>query len=1064
MKKIIYRLILSVAFMCVIYLSSAQKTMIYNEPGVKFRLGMELFNKEKYGAAQKCFTDVIEKVSNPQSELSINSEYYSAICAIYLFNDDAEYLLLNFIKKYPYSSKIKYAYFELAKFYYTKKKYDKVIKAFDNIDIRDLNEEELAEYYFKTGYSYFSLENYDKAQTAFFEIKDIDTKYTKPANYFYGHIEYSKKNYETALNCFKKLTQDESFGPIVLYYIAQIYYVQEKYDELLQVAPPLLNVATTKRAPEIARLIGEAYYRTSRYSEAISYLEMYQEKTPNTITRDDLYELGYAYYKTDNFIKAIETLQKVTYEDDALSQNAYYHIADSYLKGNEKHYARNSFLYAYKLPFDKDIQEDALYNYAKLSYELSYNPYNEAIKAFQSYINEYPQSTRINEAYTYLANIFLTTKNYKDALASIEKIKDKDDKLKSAYQKITYFRGLELFNAKESDFEGAIKLFDLSMQYNINDVIYAEANYWKAEAFYRLGNFSTAVEIYNKFLLTPSAYSLPIYNSAYYNIGYAYFKEKKYNDAATSFRSFLRRPGDNDITADASLRLADCYFISKEYENAIIYYDKSIELKVVDSDYALFQKALALGVTGKFENKISVLQGLLKDYPETSYNDDAEFEMAGAYLVLGNNEEALKYFNKVVGDYPSSSYIKKSYLKTGLIYYEKSDYEQALNTLKKVVSDYPASDESKQALASIKNIYKDMGKPDDYFAYAKNIPFADISNAEQDSMSFQVAEDIYMKGDCENAVKEFTKYIEKYPQGSFIVPANYYKAECEYKNNNTAEALKGYDFVVNSPKTSFTENALAKASYMYYNNKDYSKALTYYEKLESIAEYKNNIIVARIGMMRSNYLLNDYRKTIISSGKLLETDKISNEVIQEAHLKAGLSALEIDSLDLARKELEAAEKMSKNEMQAEAKYNLAKVKYLLGDFTSCENIIFELINSVPSYDYWIAKSLILLSDNYVKTGNVFQAKQTLQSIIENYEGEDLVKIAKEKLDVIIESQKIIEQNNQQEEIEIKSEGNTPEDNKLFESDENKFIGNDSPVNIPVPGIQEEKTNNINEQK
>jgi hypothetical protein len=54
---------------------------------------------------------------------------------------------------------------------------------------------------------------------------------------------------------------------------------------------------------------------------------------------------------------------------------------------------------------------------------------------------------------------------------------------------------------------------------------------------------------------------------------------------------------------------------------------------------------------------------------------------------------------------------------------------------------------------------------------------------------------------------------------------------------------------------------------------------------------------------------------------------------------------------------------------------------------------------MPSHDYWVAKTYILIADNYIGMKDIFQAKSTLQSIIENYEVEDddILSIAKEKL-------------------------------------------------------------------
>ena len=116
-----------------------------------------------------------------------------------------------------------------------------------------------------------------QAQKLFFEIKDVDNKYTAPALYYYSHIAYLNKNYETAQKGFLKLSDNPNFGPLVPYYIAQIYYLQGKYDEVINYAPALLDSANIKRQPEIAHLLGDAYFKKSKYTEALPYFEKYQK-------------------------------------------------------------------------------------------------------------------------------------------------------------------------------------------------------------------------------------------------------------------------------------------------------------------------------------------------------------------------------------------------------------------------------------------------------------------------------------------------------------------------------------------------------------------------------------------------------------------------------------------------------------------------------------------------------------------------------------------------------------------------------------------------------------------
>jgi len=57
---------------------------------------------------------------------------------------------------------------------------------------------------------------------------------------------------------------------------------------------------------------------------------------------------------------------------------------------------------------------------------------------------------------------------------------------------------------------------------------------------------------------------------------------------------------------------------------------------------------------------------------------------------------------------------------------------------------------------------------------------------------------------------------------------------------------------------------------------------------------------------------------------------------------------------------------------------------------------------MPTHDYWVAKSFLLLADTYLVLKDEFQAKSTLESVIENYENknDDILPEAKKRLDKI----------------------------------------------------------------
>ncbi len=1009
----------------------AQKTTIYDEPVADYNLAMELYNKGMYGAARKLFEKTIDKIDDKESKIRSNSEYYVAISAVELFHPDAEKLLMDFISNHPTHSLQGTASFQMGNLHYRKRRYEEAVQWYSRVDQWDLSADQRVELQFKTGYSHFMNENFEQAKHYFFDIRDTQSVYYAPASYYYGHIAYSESNYETALIYFERLTEDENFGPIVPYYITHIYFLQEKYDELLAFAPPLLEQASTRRAAEISRMIGEAYYNKRQYTQALPFLEEFHSQSRQRINREDHYQIGFAYYKAEQYEKAVASLEKVgSNEQDSLAQNALYHLADAYLKTDQRRSARNAFLAAHRMELIPEISQHSLFNYAKLSFELSMNPFNEAILAFQKYVEKYPDSPQRDEAYRHLIDLYLTSRNYKDALTSLEAITLNTPSLKSAYQRIAYYRGIELFN--NGDFTGAVESFNKSMQYPENRTIRAQSMFWQGESYFRLNQYEKALETHGRFQLVQGAFSLPEYKMSHYTSGYAHFKLNNYNDAIIAFRKFIQGSNlEKTHRNDALLRIADSYFITKDYNAAIDFYDQAIALDSRDGDYAIFQKAVALGVTGRFDAKLNTLRLLLSKYPNTTYADNARYELGNTMVIQENNTQALQYYNEVINLHPNSTHVKSAMLKSGLIYYNQNQDERALAVFKNVVEKYPGSSESQDALVSIRNIYVAMDRVDEYVRFSQGLGFADVTEAQQDSLTYRAAEARYMQGDCVNATQSFENYLEKFPNGIFALNAHFYKAECDFRYNKFEKALASYQYVLEKTKSEFSENAAIRAAEINYNLKQYQAALDNYALLEEIAEFPSNVQEARIGQMRSLEKLERYDQTIEAARRVLENDKITREIKQEAHLLIGRSAMGNNDLATAKQYFAETNKIAENAMAAEAKYNLALIEFKQGNYAQAEKLIFEYMNLLASYDYWLAKTFILLADNYLVQDNIFQARHTLQSIIDNYEGQDLKQLAMQKLADIDRQQELNKQEKTPDTLEIDFSNQSKTNQEIF---------------------------------
>ncbi|MBE0637524.1 MAG: tetratricopeptide repeat protein [Bacteroidales bacterium] len=980
----------------------AQQTRFYDDPKASLRTGLDLIEKEQYGAAQEVFNRLIDVLPAGESVMRLDAGFYDALCDYYLNHPQARDKFTDFVRLYPDHTKTNLALLHLGFIDYGLRKYKTALEYFEKVDPFRLSPEMLPEYLYKLGYSFIQREDFTKAKEAFFPILNTPSDYRDAANYYYAYIAYQEKDYQSALLYFEKIDKNSEFAQEVPFYLLQIYYVNNDTDQIVAKGPELLgrDIKDKKKAGELSRIVAEAYYKNSDYANAIVYLDKYVEDTRKPLTRDENYQLAYAHYSSGNFQKAIGYFEKSIKDKDLMSQNAHYHLADCYLQTGQKNFAQNAFYAAYQIPGNEELREDALFNYAKLTFELAYDPFNTSMAALNQYITDYPGSSRIDEAYKYLTNLFLSSRDYQASIDAMEKLKVKNKDLQSAYQLITFQRGVQLFNGGRYNL--AVDNFRKSLNTNLNKELAARARFWLGESYFHMGEYPRAIDLYDAFLESSGASKLDIYPLAAYNLGYAYFRLKFYDNAVNSFKQFAIRPGKigEDYVPDALIRIGDCYFITKNYAQSISFYEQAVNKNARESDYALFQKALSEGVQGRSDQKISSLQNMLNRFPQSSYADDATYEIAETYLLRNDNRNALDWFAKVTSLYPNSSYLYKSLQKTGMIHYNQNNYDQALEVLKRLVSNYPNSTEARDALLTIRNIYMDKNEVNKYFAYAETVPFAKVTTTEQDSITYIAAENFYMNNDCQSAIEAFERYIQQFENGAFMLNANYYKAECEWNTGRRNEALEGYEFVTRFSKSQFSENSFLRAGEIYFEDRNYEKALEYYSTLESIADYPVNITTAINGQMECHFRMNNYPEAIEAARKLRNRDRISSEQLIRSHYIAGKSAFLTDDFTLAKSEFDHTVSLSQGVLGAEAKYQLATIAFQQNEYTKAEELVIELASQYPSFEYWKAMGFILLSDVYVEQNNLFQAKQTLESILQYYPGQDLKEVAREKLVII----------------------------------------------------------------
>lgn len=1019
--------------------ASAQETSVYTDPDADYKKGIELLQQEKFNAAQGKFREAIDRIQSGREstshELLINALYYDAYCSAQLNRPDAEKLFTDLVSNYEENPTTRRAYFQLGNIYFDQKKYSKSISWYKKTDPADLSADERTQYSFRFATCYFYQKDFAKAKPLFEKLKDDQNEYYYPSNYYYGYIAYRQGNFNSALSAFRIAGQSELYKPVIPYYLANIDFMNGKYDEVIAEALTLAGTSSPYQL-DMQHLIGKAYFAKQQYEKALPYFTAYLSGT-GKVSKIDLYEIGFCQYQTKHYDDAIASLQQLNVSNDSLGQNAMYLVGDCYLKTNRRNEARLAFENASKMDADAFVKEQSSFQFAKLSHELNYH--DVSVKALQQFIAAYPKSSHTEDAKRFLTLEFLTTNNYGEALEVLRTIPAKTPESRKAYQKVAYAHATELYNEKK--YREAMNLLDESLKNPVDAGLQAAAYFWKGEASYNLAKYDSSAAYHDQFLdlakpKTIYPANVTIANSEY-TLGYCYLKQEDYDKAFSHFNkvksALASSPGDQNkkIYSDAVLRCGDCQFALHNYSAASSNYDLVINKKTGGTDYALYQKAIILGLKNNTTDKISVLRRITSEFPSSIYVDDAWYELGVSYLSVPSYQDAAQAFNQIINKYPSSSYVVKAHLKLGLIYYNLDNDAEALKQYQWVLTKYPKTADGAEALNGVKEIYTGKGDAQGYLNFVQGLPNVNVSDAVKDSVVYLAAESKYSKGDCNGAVNEFNSYLKNFPQGAFATSAHFYRGECLFRQNDFNNALKDYEFVADQPQNRFSEKALLNAARInYVQKKNYDKAYNYYRQLSTNADFKSDALEAAKGMMYSAWYSARYDDAANAANLVLSLNNASHDDQIEAHFYLGKVAYAANDAEKAFNEFSIVSKATSSAIGAESSYRMGEIYFKKNGLKQAEAQCWDVIKKKSGSDYWTAKSYLLLADIYQAQNDWFQAKATLQSVLDNYKGiDDIIPYAKKELDEVkaaeAGSSKLETDNINPEEESIPEEKNNP---------------------------------------
>ncbi len=950
-----------------------------------FDRGMELVNLEKYAAARSLFEEYLAE--NPLGDNAAEARFWIAALSLKSGHEDGVSLANKLATDGAFLNRNQLLAREIGFYHFDQKDYASAIESLERLSGKPSDEER-----FKLGYAYYKTENNKKAYPLFRTIADQESTYKYDAAYYAGSLAFNTQDYANAKRYLRIAGENKSYQTVVQPMLATVYYKEGDLTGLYELAESTSQ--RTANAAQIFWLAGEAKFSEEKYAEAVAY---YEKGLAIKKSADDaiLYRLGFSYYQLEQDENAIDNLKKVAVRDDQTGQHASYYLGLLYFRQNNLANASRSFYAASRMDFVPSLKQKALFQYGKVSYAAG--NFEETIESFQQYIEQYKSEPEAEEAREIVSKAFLQTSNYDLAINYIEGLSAKNTSIRETYQRVTFLKGSQLFN--QSRFSDAITYFNKSIQFPINRELEDAAYYWKGEAYAIARKYDQAIDAFNMVLKAGARSGFDY--KVQYSLGYAYYNQKAYDKAIPYFTRYLQK---NDKVAvnsatitDARLRLADCYYTQKKFDTALSYYQQVANSDFALRDYALYQAGMAAFLKPDYEMAERSFSSLISRFPGSTYVDDALFQRAQIAFENGVYREAIDGFTQLIDQYGTSNLLPFAHVRRAVSNFNLKSYGPAKEDYIKVITDYPSHSMANSAILGLQEVMTLEGSTEDFDQYLSMYRQANPESTNLESVDFESARSTYFNQRYQVAIQKFESFIESYPESSYLDDAYYYLADAHFRLEQNDQALSYYQFIIEDPGSTYYLRALNRAATLALESARFDQAIALFKDQQRAARSKRDVVDALTGQMVAYYGLEQYDSAFYYADQVLIEAGGSFNAQGRAQLYLGKSAYAMGKLDEAVDYFINASNGSRDQTGAEAQYMMAQIFYEQGNHKQSVQTLYDLNKNYAAFEKWLGMSFLLIADNFMAMDEGFQAKATLNSLIEKSPLEDIKQQAREKL-------------------------------------------------------------------
>ena len=903
-----------------------------------------------------------------------------ALSALQMDRPDGLGLVKQFVQDYAGEPSVAHAAIALGDYYFYKKRYAEAIAGYVLAPLGLVNRELRADVTFKLGYSFFQQKEYAKAAIYLDQVKNGSTPVESDALYYSGYIAMEQGNTPQAIQELQLASKSPFYATKVPFLLTSLYYQEGKYADAIAYAAPLLASKTALDQKESIHLyLAEAYYASKDFANAAQQYEAFSSFQKGELSTKENYKAGISFFETKTYPKASEYLKLAALGEPDVAQAASYYLGHAYVQQGNFPFALTSFQVAAASSVDLGIQEEALFNLAKIN--LQRGNFQVAVNSLDEYLTNYPRGTRATEVETLLSDALLNSSDYLRVLDQLDRLKSKSPRIQEAYQKVAFYQAMIYY--RDQKLEQAIAYLTKSQVFPSDKNLLGETYFWKGEIYSAQDELGQAIPAYQnalKQISSTSEYAL----KASYGLGYAYFNAQEYGSAEVQFEAYrtTQRNKREPSYQDALLRLGDCYFVQKKFPEAEKTFSQAIEAEIEGQDYAHLQLAVVTNYQGKNQQAIEQLNLLISNFPSSAYVEDAFYQKGQLYLEEMRYEEAITAFSELISTRSNSPFMPFALEGRAVANYSLQRYSQTIADYKVILEDHPLAENSEAALKGLQETLAVQEKSEEFGEYLQSYKKANPDAGSVQSLEYEAAKNLYLDQKYAQAAKALENYLRAYPESGQKSEALYFAGDSYKQIGEVSKARELFKLLEQQAPSPYRVKALQQLGKIELEGKNFAEALRYLEPIAQQTRTQVEEVEVMLGILDAHFGLGNYSQAIGAAEKLIALGDILPGTTPKALLIKGKSQRALnqnseaeDSFGLLLQEYTTVE-------AAEALLLLALRYQEKGDYVGSNELIFDYSESFSAYDYWYGSMFLLLAENYIQLGEVFQAKATLQSILD----------------------------------------------------------------------------------